>query len=93
VTTRDNLRHVAHRALGTPDASEVATRLDTIEATLARLQQAVDELSAQSGTNHTELSACLDDTRRQLDQLRDVALEHTEALDRLRSGDTDAATN
>jgi hypothetical protein len=79
MSTIHRLRSVIRRALGTPDASEVARAL-------AELRQAIDEL--RQSVAHIEQLAIddtdarrIDDTRRHVDQLQAVVLEHAERLD------------
>lgn len=92
MTARHSLRHAAHRALGTPDASEVTIRLEAIERSLAELSAAVQQLADRCDAGDARLAEAIDATQHQVDQLRDVALEHTEALDRLVTGERNDAT-
>ena len=76
-----NVRRAAQRAIGTPDASELA-------AILEGFQRSLDGLLARITQLETSVSNRDEEVRAQLDLLRKVATEHAASLDRLVSGNT-----
>jgi hypothetical protein len=73
-------RRAAQRAIGTPDASELAEILQGFQHSLDDLRARISQLEATLGQTDEE-------TRAQLDLLRSVAVEHADRLDRLSSAE------
>jgi len=79
------LRTMARRAVGTPDASDVAIALNDLWSAVGELRQsierveqlAVDDSAAEANARR------IDATQHQLDQLQGAILEQAETLDRM----------
>lgn len=91
------LRTAARRALGTPDATDVATALGELWDAIESIRQSMERIERLAADNTEATSRRiddtggllddtrrqLDDTRRQLDQLQGAVLEHAATLDRI----------
>jgi hypothetical protein len=73
-------RRAAQRAIGTPDASELAEILGGFQRSLDELTTRISQLEETLGETGVE-------TQAQLDLLRSVAVEHADRLDRLSSAE------
>jgi hypothetical protein len=78
-------RRVLRRAIGTPDASDVASAIDELrnanEDLVKWLERIEQRLLADADAN----ARGADDTRQQLDQLRAAVFEQADTLDRIAS--------
>jgi methyl-accepting chemotaxis protein len=84
------LRTAARRAMGTPDATDVATALGELWDAIESIRQSMERIERLAADNTEATSrriddtgGLLDDTRRQLDQLQGAVLEHAASLDRI----------
>jgi hypothetical protein len=77
------LRTMARRAVGTPDASDVASALGELWDAVAELRASMERIERLAVDNSVANAQRIDDTRHQLDQLQGAVLEQAETLDRM----------